>query len=201
MYYTGLAHQIPDNKTILTERYDKRREAEDSLYSLIRSREWKLSDCELSVLTSGQSGRPWFTTKIVSIVAVSGGFDPIHIGHIRMIQEATKIGHVIVILNSDDFLRRKKGYVFMSFEERKEIMESIKGVEQVYKCIDKDDTVIETLRWLKPDYFVNGGDVVEENNKEKDVCEDIGCKLIYGVGGEKIQSSSVLISKVKGRKQ
>jgi len=197
MYYTGLVHQIPENKTILTERYDKRCEAEESLYSLIRSRDWKLSDCELNVLTSGKSGRPWFTTKVISIVAVSGGFDPVHIGHIRMIQEATKIGVVWVILNSDEFLIRKKGYAFMPFEQRKEILESIKGVEQVYKCIDEDDTVIETLRWLKPDYFVNGGDVNKDNNKETKVCEEIGCKVIYNVGGGKIQSSSQLVAWAK----
>jgi len=197
MYYTGLVHQIPENKTILTEHYDKREEVENALHSLVRSREWKLSDCELCVLTSGKSGRPWFTTKVISIVAVSGGFDPIHIGHVRMIQEAARIGFVIAIVNSDEFLMRKKGYIFMPFEERKEILESIKGVEQVYRCIDEDDTVVETLRWLKPDYFVNGGDVNEDNNKETKVCEEIGCKLIYNVGGGKIQSSSDLVNRQK----
>ena len=62
------------------------------------------------------------------IVCVSGGFDPIHIGHVRMIQDAARFGKVIVIANSDEWLMRKKGYVFMPYEERQEILYSIKGV-------------------------------------------------------------------------
>ena len=56
-------------------------------------------------------------------ICVSGGFDPVHIGHLRMIQEASKYGHVVAIVNSDDWLMRKKGYIFMPFDERCEILE------------------------------------------------------------------------------
>ena len=71
------------------------------------------------------------------IVAVSGGFDPIHVGHIRMIQEASELGDVVVIANSDEWLLRKKGYVFMKYKERQEILKSIKGVVNVFKASDK----------------------------------------------------------------
>ena len=65
-------------------------------------------------------------------VAISGAFDPIHVGHIRYIREAAKLGdRLVVILNGDDFLLRKKGFVFMPFEERKEILENVKGVDEV----------------------------------------------------------------------
>lgn len=200
MFYRGLIHQIPGNLTVLTDYCDQKREAEDNLYSLMREKEWKLSDCELSVLTIGQTGRTWFSDSVSSIVAVSGGFDPIHVGHLRMIQDASKIGSVVVILNTDEFLVSKKGFVFMPFSERKEILESVKGVDRVCECIDKDDTVIETLRYLNPDYFANGGDVNESNNKEAKVCEEIGCKLLYNVGGGKVQSSSKLVNDARGRK-
>ena len=64
-------------------------------------------------------------------VMVSGGFDPVHVGHVRMIREASEWGDVIVAINSDDWLIRKKGYVFMPWEERAEIIGNIKGVDGV----------------------------------------------------------------------
>ena len=64
-------------------------------------------------------------------IAVSGGFDPVHVGHVRMIQAAAKFGDVIVICNSDAWLKRKKGYSFMPFEERAEILRAFKGVKDV----------------------------------------------------------------------
>jgi len=191
MFYRGLIHHIKDNKTDITSSCDYYAEALDLVSQKIRERKWIASDCEFNILSNSGEG----LKSCSPIVAVSGGFDPVHIGHIRMIQDAAKMGKVMVILNTDRFLLDKKGYVFMSFVERKEIMESIKGVECVIECIDKDNTVIETLRMLKPDYFANGGDVDESKNKEVDVCREIGCKLIYNVGGGKIQSSSSLVSK------
>ena len=193
MHYRGLIHQIKNNKTEITDSCDVYGEALDLVSKKIIERGWIASDCEFSILSDEGDGLKPFRP----IVAVSGGFDPVHIGHVRMILDAAKMGKVIVILNTDDFLINKKGYVFMSFEERKEIMESIKGVEGVMKCIDKDDTVRETLKILKPDYFANGGDVDKKKNKEIDVCNEIGCKLIYNVGGGKIQSSSKLVAWAK----
>ena len=130
-------------------------------------------------------------------IVVSGGFDPIHVGHVRMIQEASVFGEVIVILNSDDWLIEKKGYTFMPFEERSEILMSIKGVTKVVPTIDLDNTVCETLRQLKPTYFANGGDRKEGNVPEENVCKREGIIMLWGVGGGKIQSSSWLVDAIK----
>ena len=126
-------------------------------------------------------------------VAVSGGFDPLHIGHVRMFAEAQeKFGPVYVILNSDEFLLNKKGKVFMPFEERKELLESLRYVYKVIPCIDEDETVCRTLRMIMPDVFANGGDRTDENIPEWKVCKDLQIETVFGIGGEKIQSSSDL---------
>ena len=134
------------------------------------------------------------------LVAVSGGFDPIHVGHVRMIQASALIGDVVVIVNSDEWLNRKKGYSFMPFEERAEIIESIRGVIAVIKADDEDGTVCQTLRELKPDVFANGGDRVNDNTPEGAVCNELGVEMMWNVGGEKIQSSSWLVRDAKQRK-
>jgi cytidyltransferase-like protein len=129
-------------------------------------------------------------------ICVSGGMDPIHIGHIRMIKEASEYGDVIVILNSDDWLVRKKKFSFMKWEERAEILASIKGVSSVEMVDDSDGTVCEALERIRPDYFANGGDRHDYNTPESDLCNLLGIKMIWGVGGGKIQSSSTLTNKV-----
>ncbi len=132
-------------------------------------------------------------------VVVSGGFDPVHIGHIRLFKKARKLGDkLIVIVNSDNFLLEKKGYVFMSFKERKEIIENISYVDKVFKSIDKDNTVIESIKALKEknliDIFANGGDRQNKDDiPEYSLCEKLGIETVFEVGGEKIQSSSNLI--------
>ena len=129
-------------------------------------------------------------------VAVSGGFDPIHIGHVRMIREAASLGDVIVIANSDNWLERKKGYVFMPYVERREILFNIKGVVDVVEALDEDNTVCESLRKIKPDVFANGGDRKSGNVPEYDVCAKLGIEMRFGVGGnDKPQSSSWLVAK------
>ncbi len=130
-------------------------------------------------------------------VAVSGGFDPVHVGHIRMILEAAEVGDVIVIANSDQWLMRKKGYVFMPWEERAEILASIRGVLKVVTVDDSDGTVCEALRREKPTFFANGGDRKTDNTPEMDVCSELGIGLLWEVGGGKIQSSSELVKNVK----
>lgn len=132
------------------------------------------------------------------VIAVSGGFDPVHIGHVRMIRDAARYGDVMVIINSDDWLMRKKGYVFMPWEERAEIMGNIKGVRLVTQVDDSDGTVCEALRRHKPDAFANGGDRKTENTPEMDVCEELGIQMMWAVGGSnKPQSSSWLVNKLK----
>ena len=136
--------------------------------------------------------------KKKKIVAVSGGFDPIHIGHVRMIQDAKKIGNVIVFLNTDEWLKRKKGYVFMSWEERAEILLSVKGVKEVYRAMDEDNTVCEALKFYKPDVFANGGDRKPGLVPEYQVCEELGIEMVFSAGGDdKPQSSSWLVEKSK----
>ena len=133
----------------------------------------------------------------MQIVAVSGGFDPVHHGHVKMIEEASKIGPVLVIINSDEWLLRKKGYVFMPWSERAYIMGNIKGVRMVSAVDDSDDTVCEALRRIQPDVFANGGDRKESNTPEMDVCAELDIQLIWNIGGEKIQSSSNLVNKAR----
>jgi len=127
-------------------------------------------------------------------VCVSGGFDPVHIGHLRMIQEAAKYGDVIVIVNSDKWLMRKKGYIFMPFKERSEILLGFTAVAAAVHVDDTDGTVCEALQRIKPTYFANGGDRKTDNTPEMDVCDTEGIQLLWGIGGGKIQSSSSLVN-------
>jgi len=136
------------------------------------------------------------------VVAVSGGFDPIHPGHIRMFAEAKALGdELVVILNNDNWLMAKKNFVFMSEKERKEVIEGIKYVDRVvisrHKPHPQDMSVTEELRILKPDIFANGGDRNSRKTiPEAGLCDKIGCRLVFNVGqGGKIQSSSWLVDK------
>ena len=131
------------------------------------------------------------------VVAVSGGFDPVHVGHVKMIQEAARLGDVIIITNSDAWLKRKKGYIFMPFEERQEVLYAFKGVIDVLEAWDEDGTVCKTLEKVKPDIFANGGDRKDDNTPEVDLCNKLGIELAWNVGGNKIQSSSELVNKAK----
>ncbi len=139
------------------------------------------------------------TKKNKKVVAVSGGFDPLHIGHIRLFQEAKKLGDkLIVILNNDNWLKSKKGYFFMPENERKEIIESIDCVDEViiteHKLNSKDRSVCSELKKIKPHIFANGGDRYKDNIPEVETCNEIGCEMVFNVGfGGKIQSSSWLL--------
>ena len=131
------------------------------------------------------------------IVAASGYFDPIHVGHIEYLEKAKKLGtKLIVILNTDEQAILKKGYVFMPLEERKKIIESLKFVDEVFTSIDKDKSVCKSLEAIKPDIFAKGGDRIVSNIPEADICNKHSIKIIDGLG-EKLQSSSELVKKIK----
>ena len=89
---------------------------------------------------------------------------------------------------------RKKGYIFMPFEERCEILQGFRGVKETTFVNDTDNTVCEALARIKPTYFANGGDRKNNNTPEMDVCEQEGISLLWNVGGGKIQSSSTLVN-------
>lgn len=131
------------------------------------------------------------------IVAISGGFDPVHVGHVRLIKAAAEHGDVIIILNSDDWLKTKKGYSFMDWDSRAEILLNMKRVGAVVAVDDSDATVCEALRKIKPDYFANGGDRTAVNTPELAVCKELGIKMLFGIGGEKVASSQELVNAVK----
>lgn len=141
-------------------------------------------------------------TKNDGLVAVSGGFDPIHIGHVRMFKEAKKLGKkLVVILNNDNWLMDKKGFVFMDQGERKEILLETGLVDKVvitrHTKDDPDRSVNRELATLKPAIFANGGDRGRENTPEMELCNKLGIKLVFNVGkGGKVQSSSWLTDKI-----
>ncbi len=135
------------------------------------------------------------------VVAVSGGMDPLHIGHIRLFQKAKELGDkLVVILNNDNWLKKKKGNVFMPQEERKEIIQALGCVDEViltnHSENPEDMSVCEELQKIRPDIFTNGGDRKKENIPEAKICEEIGCQMVFNIGhGGKIQSSSWLLQK------
>ncbi|MGB0757181.1 MAG: adenylyltransferase/cytidyltransferase family protein [Patescibacteria group bacterium] len=148
------------------------------------------------------------------VVAVSGGFDPLHIGHVRLMQEAKALGDkLVVILNNDNWLADKKGVPFMPEQERAEILAAYDFVSDVViSSHSKDDpstdayhrSVARELEKIKPDIFANGGDRDEKNAADPEsslywdikTCEDLGIKMVFNVGhGGKVQSSSWLVQK------
>lgn len=135
------------------------------------------------------------------IVAVSGGFDPLHIGHIRNFKEAKNLlgNYLVIILHSDNWLINKKGFVFMPYEERKEIIESIKYVDKVVKAVSDNKTCEDSLEYYRPNKFAKGGDRTPNNMEKSEIemCKKLNIEIVYNVGGKKIQSSSWLTNKFK----
>lgn len=130
-------------------------------------------------------------------VCISGGFDPPHHGHALYIMEAGKHGHVTVILNSDDWLMRKKGYIFMPWDQRATILGSFKGVVDVVHVDDADETVCDALRRIRPTYFAKGGDRTADNTPEVELCGHLGIECLWNVGGRKVASSSEIVQRIR----
>src|SRR3989344_168793 len=145
------------------------------------------------------------------VVAVSGGFDPIHPGHIRLFKEAKALGDkLIVILNNDLWLQKKKRFNFMSEKERKEVIEAIKYVDEVIisrhnnPSTPEEMGVSKELALIHPDIFANGGDRDKKNSTDPKsslywdikTCKKLGINMIFNVGKNgKIRSSSELLEK------
>lgn len=147
-------------------------------------------------------------------VTVSGGFDPIHVGHVEMMKEAKALGDkLVVIINNDNWLKKKKGFVFMNEQERKTIVEAIRYVDEAILTDHpadptgaKEMSVSATLEQLRPDIFANGGDRDEKNASNPnsslyhdiETCKRLGIRMVFNVGKSgKIQSSSELVRRVK----
>ena len=130
-------------------------------------------------------------------VLISGYFDPLHTGHLDYIKKAKELGdYLIVAVNSDESAIRKKGYYFMPVEDRIKIIKALKYVDEVIEVIDKDDSVAETIKFVKPDIFAKGGDRNISNlpTLEIEACNEVGAEIVTGLG-EKIESSSHLIER------
>ena len=126
------------------------------------------------------------------IICVSGGFDPLHSGHLAMFRQASTYGALTVIINSDEWLVRKKGFVFLPWEQRAAIIGDLRCVSQVSTVDDADGTVCEALARLKPRYFANGGDRKPGNTPELELCQKLGIEMLWNTGGEKTDSSSAI---------
>ena len=139
---------------------------------------------------------------MAKIVLITGGFDPVHSGHIEYINAARQIGDVLFVgLNSDDWLTRKKGKPFMNWHERHIILSNLRSVDDVFAFDDSDGTAIDAIRRIReenPDttiVFANGGDRTKENIPEMS-CGDEDVEFVFGVGGiEKKNSSSWILKK------
>ena len=141
---------------------------------------------------------------MADIILVSGGFDPIHSGHIKLINEANKYGDVVVLLNSDEWLKNKKGKAFLPLSERKIIMQNIKGVIDVIEFDDSDRTCLDGIKIAKSRFkknllkFANGGDRNNDTTPEIEFCENNNIETLFGIGGSnKSNSSSWILSKWK----
>ena len=142
----------------------------------------------------------------LGVVVTCGGFDPVHVGHVRCFSESSKLKYrydnavFVIVANGDGFLQTKKGFVFMPEAERMEILNEFKGVDHVVKWYDGTQNCIGALRKIRPNIFTKGGDRSSRDRiPEADVCDEVGCQIMFGVGGkEKAQSSSWLTSKQKG---
>lgn len=135
--------------------------------------------------------------KMPVVVAVSGGFDPVHIGHLNLLREAKALGDkLVVILNDDAWLVRKKGYAFMPEAERKALLESIRWVDEVVVREPRGThDVCHMLEKLTVHIFANGGDrKSEEDIPEAAVCKARGIRMVFNVGNDgKPQSSTWLV--------
>ncbi len=135
------------------------------------------------------------TDKSKKLVMVSGGFDPIHVGHLQMFEEAKALGdELVVVINCDAWLSRKKGKPFMSSEDRAKIIHAFECVDHIYVLESDRHDVGEALELIRPDIFANGGDRFADNIPELQICQELGIEMVFNVGKDgKLRSSSELL--------
>lgn len=145
--------------------------------------------------------------KKLTLVITSGGFDPIHDGHIEYLKKAKDLGDFhVCILNSDSFLVSKKGYSFYTAKQRRAILSELKCVDLVIDSIDDDMTVCRTIEKIHCTFckkydkiiFAKGGDRFEHEIPESKICKDLEIQIIDGLG-DKIESSSNLVNKERNK--
>ena len=125
-------------------------------------------------------------------IAVSGYFDPIHVGHLEYLKIAKSLGDIlVVIVNNNHQCVLKKGKFFMDENDRLEIVKAIKYVDEVVLSVDQDKTVCKSLELIRPNIFANGGDRSTDEVPETSVCKKYKIEMVDGLG-EKIRSSSSL---------
>ncbi len=148
------------------------------------------------------------------IVAVSGFFNPVHVGHLDMFEQAKKLGDkLVVIVNNDRQVALKDRVLFMNEKDRMRIVKSFKPVDEVFLSIDNEKIgeevpICKSLAKLKPDIFANGGDRNEKDAanpqsslfKDINTCKELGIEIMFNVGGEKLRSSSDLLKNYGGTK-
>lgn len=135
----------------------------------------------------------------MKIVLVTGGFDPLHSGHIRYFKAAKNLGDMLIVgLNSDEWLERKKGRAFMPWNERLCVLNNLSMVDEVYTFDDEDDSARHFIQQVRAHYpdakiiFANGGDRTKDNIPE---LSESGIEFVFGVGGDKTASSSIFLQR------
>jgi cytidyltransferase-like protein len=127
-------------------------------------------------------------------ILISGAFDPLHIGHILLLKEASEYGDVVVALNSDEWIIKKKGYILTPFEIRQELVNSVPYVSETIGFDDIDGTACSALETVKPDFFGNGGGRSAFNTPKKEVelCDKMGIMPVWNLG-ESLKDNKYLL--------
>lgn len=154
----------------------------------------KILDKKTNFKTKKQLAKP-------VVVAVSGYFNPLHVGHLEMIEKAKKLGDkLVVIVNSDRQVKIKGSVPFMSQADRVKIIGALRDVDEVFLSIDTDHTVCRSLAKVKPNIFANGGDRKSLNDvPEYAICQELGITMVDGLG-KKIRASSKMIAQAAAAK-
>ena len=140
------------------------------------------------------------------IAIVSGYFNPLHVGHLRMMVAASELGdRLLVLVNNDEQQVLKKGKVIQDVDDRLEIVRALRVVDEARPTIDTDPTVVASLRAVRADFpdaelvFANGGDRPKDNVPELPTCQELGIEMRFGVGGEDKADNSSRINELLGR--